>query len=360
MWQRWLASKTCLARLGLGSLALLAVCANADIQRSIQLDATQQVTWNPVDNRSQYNTQLSGQLKLNTRGSSTIKSYLHVTVNDTEPYLALDKLYSKMRWGSNRIALGKTTLGWGQGATFNAGDVAVLPNQPSPLMALSIDNRWLGSWQHPLGRFSFYEIALVAPATPDNLPQADVDQYTLAARHQFQMTAWNNNQIETGIAWQGTSQRLMPYFSLQGGSGLNWHVSARAEIDQNQSVVRQLVTAGLYGMWSNPQSKSWNYRIESVWDSEGATSEMPNGVWYRHMLQGSLSVGINSRTNAYTQVMLSPVDQSFLTVVGAGINFRQGFTLNTVISVGQGDSDDLFSHRRSGAVDVSTQLRYLF
>ena len=360
MWLPLLTRKTPLARLGVLGLALLAVGVQADIQRNIQLDATQHIIWNPVDNQSQYDTQLAGQLKLNTRGTSQVKSYLQITANNTDPTLNLDKLYAKLRWGSNRVTLGKTTLGWGQGVTFNAGDVAVLPNQPSPLTAPSTDSRWLGSWQHPLGRFSFYEIAVVAPATPDIFPTSDLGQYTLAARHQFQLAAWNNHQIETGVAWQGTSLQLMPYVSVQGGSGLNWHVSARVALDQTQTVVRQLVSAGVYGLWSQPQSKSWNYRIESVWDTEGATSEIPNGVWYRHMLQGTLSVGINSRTNAYTQVMFSPIDQSFLTVLGAGINFRQGFTLNTVLSVGRGDSDDLFSHRRAGAVDVSTQLKTVF
>lgn len=348
------------ARLGLATFVLLAIGAQADIQHNIQLDATQRITWNPVDNLSQYDTQLSGQLRLNSRGTSKVKSYLQITANDDDPYLHIDKLYAKMRLGSNRITLGKTTLGWGQGTTFNAGDVAVLANQPGPLMATGNDNRWLGSWQHPLGRFSFYEIAFVAPATPDPLPIDDLDQYTLAARHLFQMAAWQGNQIETGVAWQGATQRLMPYVSVQGGSGLNWHLSARVELDQTQAVVRQLVSAGLYGLWSQPQSKSWNYRIETVWDTQGATSETPNGAWYRHMLQGALSVGINNRTNAYAQVTLSPIDQSFLTVVGAGINFRQGFTLNTVITAGQGDSDDLFSHRRLGAVDVSAQIKTVF
>mgnify|MGYP000305487295 CR=1 FL=1 len=351
---------TAAVKVGLLGLCVCAIGAQADLQRRIEINATQEAKWNPVDDSWQTPHQLSGQLALNTSGSSTLKSYLHLSANSTEPHLTLDKAYAKMRWEGNRITLGKTALGWGQGTVFNAGDVVTLPNQPSPLLAPPTDHRWLGTFQHPLGRFSFYEIAVVAPATSEAIPTASADQFTVAARHQFQMASWHNNQIETGMAWQGTSQQLMPYISLQGGSGLNWHVSARAEIDNHYSITRQLVTAGVYGLWSRPQSSTWNYRLETVWDSAGATTERANGYWYRHLLQGSLSLGISSRSSAFAQVMLSPIDQSSLTSLGMSSNLRQGFTLNATLSLGQGDVDDVFSHRRTGAIAFRSNLRYAF
>lgn len=340
----------------------------ADVLSTVQLDVTNQLIYNPQmgDAEWAWPSQIAAQVKLQSSGHTNVKSFLQLSANHStlaamaaqNDRLLVDKAYMKVRFDNNRLTLGKATLGWGQGTVFNAGDVVMTASPPNSLLTPTSDSRWLASWTHPLGRFSFYEWAILTPNTADTSGNGpDADKGTLAARFQFQIA---NTQIEGGVAWQGTTSRLLPYLSLQGGKGVNWHISGRVELSEGQTLKRQLITAGLYGMWSDASARSWNYRLETLWDSAGAAQEVTSGTWYQTLVSGELGVSINSRTQVFTQATVSPIDQSSRTTVGTRFSWYQGLSLTAAVTLQQGDSDDTFSSERAGAMGFSTLVSYVF
>lgn len=251
------------------------------------------------------------------------------------------KAYLRARFPSFRLTAGKTRLSWGDGMLFNAGDVLYGSSSTSVSLTQAVlrdKTDWMAALNYPLGFFSFFETILI-PSTSGRIEDAG-----------FGFRFYTNvgeTKVEAGFATTDAGVRKhKPYVSLQGNIGADWYLSSSVELDRQftASTSDLLVTGGLFHSLYFPGDRTLTLRLEFLsrplqsWAFTGQEDANCTLLLYPELVYSpSTSLSLRLRT------ILSPLDLSMNTTVGASWSVFEGFSLVGYLSAPFGQSSDLFN-----------------
>lgn len=292
----------------------------------------------------------------NVRGEVVLKA----SYPGTSPTLdeVIHKAYLRARFPSFRLTAGKTRLSWGDGMLFNAGDVLYGSSSTSVSLTqatLRETTGWMASLNYPLGFFSFFETVLI-PSTSGRIEDAG-----------FGLRFYTNvgeTKVETGFATTDAGTRKnKPYVSLQGNIGPDWYLSSSVELDQafSASTSDFLVTGGFFHSIYFSGDRTLTLRLEFLsrplerWAFEGQDDATCTLLLYPELVYtptSSLSLSLRS--------ILSPLDLSMNTTVGASWSVFEGFSLVGFLSAPFGQSSDLFNWEGSQTISLAIGASWIY
>jgi len=285
------------------------------------------------------------------------------------PAVSLKKAYIKAKFPSFKLTLGKTRIGWGDGITFNSGDVIF--GSTTPYVNLTEDEirsetDWLTSINIPLGRFSFIEGIVKAPD--------DMNIGNLGAGLRL-YTKLAGIKIETGYFFDGTDNPAYdinhtssntaddisivalhrPYLSLQGNFGPDFYLNSSLAIpaaDGNnlEAVVKDTfsISLGLFHVQEVGYDNSITFRLESVilpfmnWNESAGEAGS-----YALLLYPDITLAIGQNVGIFVKSIISPIDLSAQFTAGFSWNIFEGFNLLSYATVNAGDGNDTFSWNKT-------------
>ncbi|WP_320122660.1 hypothetical protein [uncultured Sphaerochaeta sp.] len=320
----------------------------------VEMQLLSAISYTP--NTSQWNETMAPSLSLsissersgNVRGEVVLKTpnpMLFSTASASDIYEEiLHKAYFKARFPSVRLTAGKTRLSWGDGMLFNAGDVLYGSNDTSVTLTqseLRSETGLLVSLNYPLGFFSFAE-AVVLPS-----PDMQIEHMGGGARL---YTTVQETKVEAGYLTSYESERLhKPYISLQGNIGPDWYLSSSLAIPQSGDIGGKtldswVITGGLFHIQYLEDDKNLSLRLEFLtrpagnWKLESQSdADCPLLLYPEVVYTPSSSLSWSLRT------IISPLDLSFNTTLGANWSVLEGFSLLGFLSAPFGETEDLFS-----------------
>jgi hypothetical protein len=336
---------------------------------------------------------LKGSLDLSSAGNQNVRGFLQLDTWVGESVtVALPRAYVKVRLPWFRLTVGKTRVSWGDGFVFNAGDVIF--GSMSPLAGgisesvLRDETAWLTALYVPLGPFSYLEGvllpyptgvssgSLLAPAAAGSLTTdlaalaSPVSPQKLAggARGVFRL---GTVKLETGYFGSGRANEHRPYVNLQGHLGVDWYLSAAANIPTvNQDWERWDewidLSVGAFVLRNLPGGGALTARLEAAvqpgmrWQEAvglGPADPLPE---YGLYLFPELGYSPSDTLSLQARAVISPIDASALSLVGAAWNVYQGLSLFTYLSLMGGDADDLYGWERDGAVAWILGLEFVY
>ena len=336
---------------------------------------------------------LKGSLDLSSAGNQNVRGFLQLDTWVGESFtVALPRAYVKIRLPWFRLTVGKTRVSWGDGFVFNAGDVIF--GSMSPLAGglsesvLRDETAWLTAVYVPLGPFSYLEGvllpyspevsggSLLGPAAAGGLT---TDLTTLASPLSPQKLAGGARgvfrlgsvKVETGYFGSGRDDEHRPYVSLQGHLGVDWNLSAAANIPTvgpawdhwNEWVD---LSAGVFTLRNLPGGRVFSARLEAAirpgmrWKEErglGAGDPPPE---YGLYLFPEVSYSPSDTLSLQARALISPIDASALSLAGASWNVYQGLSLFSYLSLMGGDPDDSYAWERDNAVAWILGLEFVY
>lgn len=363
--------------------------AAAETGTSVELDLYNGILMNPEPDNIElrYLAGGSGKIRLEARGNRNVRGELSIAADLGLTYtLTIDTAYIRTRLGPLRLTAGKTRISWGEGTVFNAADV-IMGSTDLNVDLTSTEFRsetdWLSALYLPLGRFSFIE-AVVLPPMPDTQAYQDymsglisdpfppISDTGLGVRSSFTFERFLGIKLETGYFYTGSADSHTGYLSLQGGTGLNWHLSSSLEMTGDSfgsgadAFFQGLkASGGLYSLNDVSSRVSMNVRMEALYDYSGEFIEVENPDPANPPEYGiygyfDFSLGIDSNLNVYLRSIVSPADGSALVILGNTFNIYQGFTFYTNVSGSFGETNDTYANRRLGGYGLVTGIRYIY
>jgi hypothetical protein len=330
---------------------------------------------------------LEGSLELESAGNENVRGFLQLDGWVGESFtLALPRAYVKVRLPWFRLTVGKTRVSWGDGFVFNAGDVVFgsmdLLSGGLGESVLRDETTWLTAVYVPLGPFSYLEGVLVpyppAPGSPPALlgPPAGglttdlsallspvaPDELAGGVRGVFRL---GQIKLESGYFGSGPAGEHRPYFNLQGHLGVDWYLSAAANIptvDPHWAAWPEWVdlSVGLFTLRQLGRGRVLSARLEAAvrpgarwreaggldavslydYDAQAAGRQPPE---YGLYLFPELSFSPSETLSLQARALISPLDGSALSMVGVAWNLYQGLELFTYLSLMGGDPNDLYA-----------------
>ena len=256
------------------------------------------------------------------------------------------KAYFKARFPSFRLTGGKTRLTWGDGMLFNAADVLYGSNTTSVSLTQAVlrsETEWLASINYPLGFFSFAE-AVVMPSktnTPSDM-LFGVRYYTTV----------KDIKVELGYASNKTTTTVRqhkPYVSLQGNLGFDWYLSSSLAIPVAGDIAKEsreswVISGGIFHLVTLPLDRSLSLRLEFLTRPFGAWGSGPvSDTDAALLLYPELLLSYSPSLSFNLGSIISPLDLSAMSIIGASWNVFDGFSFMASISLAAGDDGDLFS-----------------
>jgi len=275
----------------------------------------------------------------NVRGEVVLKA----SYPDTSPTLndIIHKAYLRARFPSFRLTAGKTRLSWGDGMLFNAGDVLYGSSSTSVSLTqaeLRDKTDWMAALNYPLGFFSFFEAVLIPSTT------TRVEDVGFGLRF---YTNVGETKVEAGYATTDAGERKhKPYVSLQGNIGADWYLSSSVALDHAFSTDASsfLISGGLFHSFYFSGDRTLALRLEFLsrplgsWAFKGQEDATCTLLLYPELVYTpTSSLSLSLRT------ILSPLDLSMNTTVGAVWSVFEGFSLVGSLSAPFGQSSDLFN-----------------
>lgn len=361
------------ASLVLAALALLAgfaLPAAAEVGSSVTLSGY--ATLARIGDEAAVSALLKSRLDLQSRGNENVRGQLQLDGWIGEGAdLDVPRAWLRVRLPWFRITMGKTRLSWGDGFVFNAGDVLFGSLEPLAgdlsAAALRDQTAWLLSAYLPLGPFSFLEAAALPYGVPA-VPGLAADLAGLLAPRTFAELAGGAGlrgvfkagglKLESGWYTDWADRAHKPYLSLQGHLLADWNLSAVIAIPIDSPQWAEAgqwlaVTAGLFHLARLGGDRSLSLRLEGAlrpggrWSEAAGTEAQPAGdpgaPLYGLLLFPEAALALSSTLSLRLRVLLSPVDGSGLTLLGAAWSLYQGFTLSAYASAMAGDGNDLYA-----------------
>ena len=357
-------------------LILLPMALSAEIRPSVKLDLRNNLAINPDpdDTEVRYLVGGTGRLAFDSTGNRNVKAHLSILANiDTvNQNILLDRAYIITRFDILRLTFGKTRLSWGEGAAFNAADLvmgATDLNVNLTTEEFRSQSLWMSALNLSLDRFAFVEAVLLPP-----LPNPRTDSISFGGRilTQFDEIAL---KLEGGYFYRGNEKLHQTYFSLHGGDGLNWHLSAALSMDEEsvtgtaEDFFKGLQISGGLNFLTKirfedtGEELGLGLRAQLLFDNGGEFSEQKpvSAVLPTYGLYGYLDASMNiDQFSIYARSIISPIDVSAILIAGASFAIYQGFTLYGNVSVQFGDDDDIFRYNRLGGYGMTVGVRFIF
>jgi hypothetical protein len=330
---------------------------------------------------------LEGSLDLESAGNENVRGFLQLDSWVGESFtLALPRAYVKVRLPWFRLTVGKTRVSWGDGFLFNAGDVVFgsmdLLSGGLGESVLRDETTWLTAVYVPLGPFSYLE-GLLTPYAPSAdssstllgpsagdlttdlgalLSPVGPGEMGGGVRGVFRL---GQVKLETGYYGSGRAGEHRPYLNLQGHLGVDWYLSAAAHIPTVDPAWSQWsewidLSAGVYTLRRLGRGRVLSARLEAairpgaLWSEAGgqqavalydygaqAAGRQP--PQYGLYLFPELSFSPADTLSLQARALISPIDLSALSMVGASWNIYQGLTLFSYLSLMGGDPNDLYA-----------------
>jgi hypothetical protein len=308
-------------------------------------------------------------------GNRNVRAEVKLTafVGETA-YFDVTRAYIKTRFPGFRLTLGKSTVSWGEGFAFNAGDV-IFPDIDitGSFTSQTLRDRaaWMALGYIPLGRFSFVE-AILLPPEVDILRLVSGDPtYTLpplwegSVGGRIYLTP-GNLRVEAGYLLRGAEETHNPYVSLQWNLFFDMHLSSTVAIHHftptGQDILESWdITAGLSRIESFRGGGSLTVRLEALvqpgqnwWEQPTADAE------YGLLLYPEVNWGITETVSTFVRSVFSPLDLSAFTTLGASWNVYQGLDVIGYFSFQLGEASDLYGWSKPGWLAFSAGLRYIY
>ncbi len=293
----------------------------------------------------------------NVRGEVVLKaSYPQSTTLTLEE--VIHKAYLRARFPSFRLTAGKTRLSWGDGMLFNAADVLYGSSSTSVSLTQSTlreTTGWMAALNYPLGFFSFLETVLI-PNSSGRIEDAG-----------FGLRFYTNvgeTKVEAGYATTDSGARAhKPYVSLQGNIGADWYLSSSVELDHEFSAdaTSFLISGGLFHSLYFSGDRTLALRLEFLsrplgsWAFKGQEDATCTLLLYPELVYTpSTSLSLSLRT------ILSPLDLSMNTTVGAVWSVFEGFSLVGYLSAPFGQSSDLFNWEGTQMIALGVGASWIY
>ncbi|MFP4563945.1 MAG: hypothetical protein ACLFRY_11625 [Spirochaetia bacterium] len=315
------------------------------------------------------------EISFEASGNRNVRSEVKLTATVGETvYFDVSRAYIKTRLPGFRLTLGKSTVSWGEGFAFNAGDV-IFPDIDITGSFTSVTLRgrstWIALGYIPLGRFSFIEVIAVPPPVDIMRLAAGDPDYTLpplwegSAGGRIYLTP-GNLRVETGYLLRGAEETHNPYVSLQWNLFFDMHLSSTAAIPHFTPTGEDIleswdITAGLSRIESFRGGGSLTVRLEALVQPGQNWSEQPGSdAEYGLLLYPEVSWGITETVSTFVRSVFSPLDFSAFTTLGASWNVYQGLDVIGYFSFQLGEAGDLYGWSKPGWLALSAGLRYIY
>ena len=353
--------------------ALAATCpASAEVVSSVTLSGYGTVA--RAGDGAAVGAFLKGRLDLQSVGNENVRGQLQLDgwVGDG---LVLDipRAWIRVRLPGFRITVGKTRVSWGEGFVFNAGDVVFGSLNPLAgdlsAAALRDQTAWLTAAYIPLGAFSFLEVVALPFGVPSGAAQGLGDDLAalLTPRPLNELAGgaglrgvFKAGGVKLESGWYADWARRMqqPYVSLQGHLLADWNLCAALAVpfddpDWRQAAEWLAVTAGLFHLARLGEDRSLSLRLEgalrpgAAWHEAAGAEALPAGEpsapVYGLLLFPEAALALSATLSLELRALLSPVDGSGLTLLGAAWSPYQGLRLQLFVSAMAGDADDLYA-----------------
>jgi len=317
--------------------------------------------------RAEFSFEASG--NRNVRAEVKLTALVGETV-----YFDVSRAYIKTRLPGFRLTLGKSTVSWGEGFAFNAGDV-IFPDIDITGSFTSVTLRdrsaWIALGYIPLGRFSFIEVIAIPPPVDIVRLAAGDPAYTLpplwegSAGGRIYLTP-GNLRVETGYLLRGAEETHNPYVTLQWNLFFDMHLSSTAAIPHFTPTGEDIleswdITAGFSRIESFRGGGSLTVRLEALVQPGQNWSEQPaSDAEYGLLLYPEVSWGITETVSTFARSVFSPLDFSAFTTLGASWNVYQGLDVIGYFSFQLGEAGDLYGWSKPGWLALSAGLRYIY
>ena len=314
-------------------------------------------------------------LSFEAAGNRNVRAELKLTalVGETV-YFDVSRAYIKTRFPGFRLTLGKSTVSWGEGFAFNAGDV-IFPDIDitGSFTAETLRDRseWIALGYIHLGNFSFIEVIAIPPAVDILRLAAGDPAYTLpplwegSAGGRIYLTP-GNLRVEAGYLLRGAEETHNPYLSLQWNLFFDMHLSSTVAIDHftpaGQDILESWdISAGLSRIETFRGGGSLTVRLEALIRPGRNWSEQPApDAEYGLLLYPEVSWGITETVSTFVRSVFSPLDLSAFTTLGASWNVYQGLDVIGYFSFQLGEAGDLYGWSKPGWLHFSAGLRYIY
>ncbi|WP_422477846.1 hypothetical protein [Pleomorphochaeta sp. DL1XJH-081] len=291
----------------------------------------------------------------NVRGDVAISMVDSYSGTSWDPQFSIDRAYLRVRFPKFRITAGKTRIGWGDGAMFNAADLLFGSTNTDVTLTdkeLRTATRWLTSATYPLGPFSFLEALVIAPEGPDFA----LRNTSFGGRY---YTTISSTKVEIGGAYRAdtsttndTGRVLSPYIALQGNFGPDWYVASSVNVAYPTEEIADeledswIISGGLLHIMNVGWQSTLSFRLEAL--------VRPFGDWetsveknYGMYLYPEISFAPDDVWNFSIRSVVSPIDASANIMLGGSWNVMQGLSINGYATIYAGDDTDTFSWEQS-------------
>ncbi|QEN04631.1 hypothetical protein EW093_07915 [Thiospirochaeta perfilievii] len=293
----------------------------------------------------------SGSLTIKSTNSSDVKSQLTLDFLSYRSVgtLSISKAWIKFRFPLFRVTLGKNRITWGEGAAFNAGDV-IFDDYIDPIkqnleeVDLTADelrsvNRTLAQVIFPLGRFTYTELIylpydflstddLSVIATGATPVEKGFESHSYGGRF---VTRLGGIKLETGYIYNGDRGVHKPYISINGTSGVDYHLSSSINIQNGNSDFdlwkeSLKISSGAFYIFDFEDDKTLTLRLES--------QIKPFGDWELDALElyPELSLVPNDEISLFLRGIINPLDFTLKSTFGLNWKTYQGFSIGSFIS----------------------------
>lgn len=284
----------------------------------------------------------------------------------------LKKLYIRPSFGELLFTLGKSRSTWGAGLAFNAGDV-IFGSDSVDFDMTAEDPRsetaWMSNAEIPLGDFSFIEVIALPGTTEaeaeglDALPTLSSASAGLRVSIQTGLFNIQGGYLYRGDAISGlgaSGQRL--FFSLEGIAPVNWHLSTSTTSSANGLDTERLkeswiISGGCFDIHTVAYVMSLSWRLEWLLTPYASFSESAAGG-YGLYLYPSLSFSPRDRLSFSLSSIVSPVDISARSSIGADWNIYESLALLANLSLQSGEPGDTFQIENPSGISCSLGARY--
>ncbi len=327
-----------------------------------------------------------GEIRIDSVGNRNVRAYLDISADLGYSYaLSIDRAYLRSRFENFRFTIGKTRLSWGEGLVFNAADVLMGSSDLNINLGAQeyrSESSWLSAVYFPLGRFAFLEAvvmpamidaAVFNPADPASFP--DIEDSGAGVRLGFEIDKLFDTAVETGYFYSGNRANHSAYLSLQGGAGINWHVSSSLALPQDSISLSSfpeglpegselidglLFSGGFYGLPNVGRQVSMNLRFEGLFKPSGVMAEEAGERDYGLFAFAELGLGFGQIVTSYVRSIISPVDLSALVYGGASFAVFQGFSAYLDVIGRIGEAGDVFPHFGLGGYSIRSGVRFVY
>ena len=314
-------------------------------------------------------------LSFEAAGNRNVRAEVKLTalVGETV-FFDVSRAYIKTRFPGFRLTLGKSTVSWGEGFAFNAGDV-IFPDIDitGSFTADTLRDRsaWIALGYIPLGRFSFIEIIAIPPPVDILRLAAGDPTYTVpplwegSAGGRIYLTP-GNLRVEAGYLLRGAEETHNPYMSLQWNLFFDMHLSSTTAIPHFSPAGEDIleswdITAGLSRIERFRGGGSLTVRLEAlVQPGQNWTEQAASDAEYGLLFYPEVSWGITETVSTFVRSVFSPLDLSAFTTLGGSWNVYQGLDVIGYFSFQLGEASDLYGWSKPGWLAFSAGLRYIY